>query len=264
MSRNEGNSRWHASTSTGMDAEGRARQDAKAEMYVSEHCREQIPRCQTAAMVSDGYAIDPQQCGGGHHVKSDDLVDVDGLTRLAIKIFNGDSKAEAKFVSYFSIYLTKLLHSTFNDHQLCLDLYQETFASVIVKLRLGHVANPELLKSYISSTAVYLGYQIKRQRHNTENGNSLALESLIDREPTPYANMVNGELNHMLIQAIACLPQSRDRQLLTGFYLEQKQKSTICDECDLTALQFDRIHYRAKQRLKTVMLEKHFDTYCSL
>ena len=151
------------------------------------------------------------------------------LTLLAKSISHGDRAAESKLVDHFSSYLTNLLHSAFHDHQLCLDLYQETFTHVIVKLRLGQVNNPEALKSYISSTALYLGFSLKRQK-KLEQGDSKTIDAIKACEPTPYKHAVNSEIREFVSCSIALMPIERDRQLLVELYLDQMPKLATCDQ----------------------------------
>ncbi|NRA84248.1 MAG: hypothetical protein HRU22_10935 [Gammaproteobacteria bacterium] len=47
----------------------------------------------------------------------------------------------------------------------------------------------------------------------------------------------------------------RDRQLLVELYLDQMPKLATCDQYNLSPMQFDRLHYREKSRLKRILLE---------
>lgn len=212
-------------------------------------------------MVGGRYLTQRRPCWDEDYPPKYSFARTTHLSALASKIYIGDSAAETQLVDYFSSYVLKLLHNTFIDHQFCLDIYQETFTKVIVKLRLGQVLKPESLKSYISATALHLGYQNKRQWWNAASGNHQLVELLRDPKPTPFMAAVNDELNSLLRESIAKLHQARDRELLIGLYLEQKQKSIICNQCGLTLLQFDRAIYRARQRLKEIILETDLGHY---
>jgi RNA polymerase sigma-70 factor (ECF subfamily) len=49
------------------------------------------------------------------------------------------------------------------------------------------------------------------------------------------------------------LSQPRDRQVLIRFYLDEADKREICAELDLSEEHFNRVLFRAKQRLREVL-----------
>jgi RNA polymerase sigma-70 factor (ECF subfamily) len=57
----------------------------------------------------------------------------------------------------------------------------------------------------------------------------------------------------MLENAMEQLAQPRDREILHRFYLLEEDKSVICSALDLSAAHFDRVLYRAKQRMRELL-----------
>jgi RNA polymerase sigma-70 factor (ECF subfamily) len=51
-------------------------------------------------------------------------------------------------------------------------------------------------------------------------------------------------------ELIAELPTERDRLIVKRFYLDEEDKGVICDELGLSPLHFDKVIFRARQRMK--------------
>jgi len=58
---------------------------------------------------------------------------------------------------------------------------------------------------------------------------------------------------------IASLPTLRDREIVKRFYLDEEDKAEICRSLGLSPLHFDRVIFRARQRMRLLMAAKGFD-----
>jgi hypothetical protein len=54
---------------------------------------------------------------------------------------------------------------------------------------------------------------------------------------------------------VAELPRDRDRTILTRFYLIEDEKSDICRDLNLTELGFNQVIFRARNRLRQLLIE---------
>jgi RNA polymerase sigma-70 factor (ECF subfamily) len=66
-------------------------------------------------------------------------------------------------------------------------------------------------------------------------------------------------------QVLQELPNPRDRALLVRFYLRDEPKADICRDLGLTEEHFNRVIFRARERLRA-LLERRYqnprDLYC--
>ncbi|MDP2561949.1 RNA polymerase sigma factor [Psychrobium sp. 1_MG-2023] len=187
--------------------------------------------------------------------------DIALMASLAERIKLNDRHAECELINSFSAYLMSFIHSKLNEEQISLDIFQETFTQVIIKLRQGKLLKPEALKYYITSTASHLIYQAITYRTIVQyNEDNESIDSLQDNGMSGFDCVVTDDNTRLLTNAIDSLPTERDRQLLTSYFLHQQEKKTVCDQLNLTSSQFDRVLFRAKSRLKEV-ITLEFDDY---
>ena len=55
------------------------------------------------------------------------------------------------------------------------------------------------------------------------------------------------------------LPTVRDREIIKRFYLDEEDKAEICRSMGLSPLHFDRVMFRARQRVRVLLETKGFD-----
>jgi RNA polymerase sigma-70 factor (ECF subfamily) len=54
------------------------------------------------------------------------------------------------------------------------------------------------------------------------------------------------------------LPVPRDREVIKRFYLDEETKDAICQSLGLSPIHFDRVIFRARQRMRALMEAKGF------
>lgn len=170
---------------------------------------------------------------------------------LAQRIGAGDQEAEAELIRRYSRGVLFLLQHRSGDEQLAHDLHQETFCVVLIRLRDRGLTDPSKLVGFIHRTAVnlFIGDYRKMRRRNTN-----ADTDRVIREADPnhhgLARVLQLERAALVRELIGELGQQRDREILERFYLKEESKQSLCAELGLENLHFDRVLFRARQRLK--------------
>jgi len=176
---------------------------------------------------------------------------------IVTRIQGGDKAAESELVSFYSDKLMFILSRKFNDRQLVLDTHQETFATVILKIRNGTIREPDKLTGFIRSTAVNLALMsIRKNKRMLTSSDSPIIENICDNQSSAYQDIEQQELTSMVMCLINELKVERDRTIIISFYITQLDKSQICQQLNLSPDHFDKVIYRAKQRLKNLILHR--------
>ncbi|HYH45331.1 MAG TPA: sigma-70 family RNA polymerase sigma factor, partial [Thermoanaerobaculia bacterium] len=145
------------------------------------------------------------------------------------------------------------------DPALADDLHQETFRVVLERLRREELEEPGRLAAFVLRTGrnLFLGAWRKR----TRRGEGTSLDGL-DGEPEPaiadpdpgqLAAVLREERIRRVRQVISELATPRDRQLLFRFYVAEEERESICADLGLTGPHFNRVLFRARQRLKELL-----------
>ena len=138
------------------------------------------------------------------------------------------------------------------------DLFQDTFQVVLEKLRRGEVREPAKLPGFLSRVARNLAIEFYRKaaRRKTEPDSDAVARS-IAAPASPIGRLVDQEHAALVRQAISELRNDRDRQILFRFYIAEEDRERISADFDLTALQFNRVLHRARQRYKALFEERY-------
>ena len=177
-------------------------------------------------------------------------------TQLASRIGRGDVSAETELVERYSTGVKLILLKRTGNPQLSKDLSQDTFIIALQKLRAGEVRKPEALAAFLRQTAVNLSIEHyrKEKRYIHQEDGIIALQSPhIDDKAEHVDRQQAGKLLETTIQELA---NSRDREILQRFYLLDEDKPEICTALQLSAAHFDRVLYRAKQRMRKLIMER--------
>lgn len=129
------------------------------------------------------------------------------------------------------------------------DKVHDTFVVVVQAIRRGELREPERLMGFVRTivrrqVAAHIDKVVHSRREQTELDASVPVadprgnpeEAAIFRQRTELIRRVLGELS------------SRDREILTRFYLREESQQQICAEMDLTETQFRLLKSRAKAR----------------
>lgn len=166
----------------------------------------------------------------------------------------GDPEAETDLVRRYSRGLLLMLTQRCGDVDLAGDMHQDTFMVVLTRLRKQPLENPEQIKAFIHTTAVnlFINHYRKEKRHNTW-GDEDSLNKATDPAPDQLKRLQQEDTAKLVHGLIGELPTRRDRQILWRYFIDDIDKSTICSELDLPPDHFDKVLYRAKQRIRQKM-----------
>lgn len=172
---------------------------------------------------------------------------------LAERIRQGDRRAEDELVRHYQRPLRLILLKRLGDPDLVADLVQESLTVTIQRLRDGKVKKPESLTWFIRQTAVNLSIMhFRRARRDVPLS-----DEIMATQPAPIEKISDSlerrDLRDVLVSAMSALPMDRDRELLDRFYLRDEDKTAICASLDLTPAHFDRVLYRARQRMRKIV-----------
>ena len=136
------------------------------------------------------------------------------------------------------------------------DLYQDTFALVLQKIRTGSVREPEKLAGFIHQIARNLLIRDSRveKRRGGEGDQSLA--DLINCHRNPLFQLEKKQLAKLVRQVLAGMKQERDRRILYSFYINEEEKGEICHDLGVDPAHFDVILHRARQRFSELWERK--------
>lgn len=179
------------------------------------------------------------------------------IATLAPRVAGGDVAAEAEIVARYSRGVRFLLRRMARDPELAEDLHQETFRVVLERLRAGGLDNPQRLDAFVHATArnLFIGDYRKRLRRDT-HGDPEHLERTVDSRPGQLSTFLRREKAAAVRRAIRELDSERDRQLLYRFYIAEDDKDAICADLGLSSLHFNRVLFRARQRMKEILLRE--------
>jgi RNA polymerase sigma-70 factor (ECF subfamily) len=126
------------------------------------------------------------------------------------------------------------------------------------KIRAGAIRKPHSILAFLRRTAK----NVVITHHRTEN----RYRNLGDQVCQLPGQVENPATRDIDLKIIKCLLQKilnqlsipRDREILQRFYLYEENKSSICRDFGIKSEHFDRVLYRAKQRVR-LMLENQKD-----
>lgn len=150
--------------------------------------------------------------------------------------------------------LRRLLAKRMGDYLNAADLLNDAVCTTWEKWCAGQIERPEQIAGYIFQVAMNL--LRNRRRLIADRSDRRANVEQLDRERigAPSAEQeVEDQIAGKLKNLIQAMDSQRDRMVLVRFYLDEEGKETICKDMRLDARQFDRILYRARQRLKQLL-----------
>ncbi len=170
------------------------------------------------------------------------------------QIYAGDARGEHTLIEHYAPALKLILQRRYQDEQLRQDVFQDTFRILIETIRNRTLENPKALASFLQSTATNLAreYIYQENRHRVID-QVREVEQVISQEYDAQKQLENKELVEYVRAVTQSMETDRDRLILIRFYLEEEDKALICKQLDLESAHFDRVLYRAKQRLRKLM-----------
>lgn len=155
--------------------------------------------------------------------------------------------------------LWRLISRSAGSATLGADLLHDAIVVTLRKIAASELREPDEIAGYVYRTALNLLRNHKRNYDNRPDrqaapeslalvaGSGMGLEAQIDAGMAGEVHRVIGELR-----------SERDRILLKRFYLDEEDKGTICRDMQLDPLHFDKVMFRARQRMREVFEEQGF------
>ena len=173
---------------------------------------------------------------------------------LARKITTGDVFASNEFVRInyrWLLFIVRRKFSSSNNHE---DIVQDTFILVIDKLQKGSIDDLNTIMAYIHSTAINIGFEYLRKDKKFASAiDSNLLEIIEDAQEDILSSLIWNDKIVFIKSAMEGLKVERDKDILIKYYFDDKGKSAICKDLSLSSEHFDRVLYRAKDRLKKII-----------
>jgi RNA polymerase sigma-70 factor (ECF subfamily) len=180
---------------------------------------------------------------------------VEHVSDLVSRIEAGDRFAESELISRFSKGVRLMLLKRTGNAQLSNDLCQDTFVVALRKLRAGDLRNRNSVAAFVRQIAVNVTidhFRKERKFHHQSDGMiSLHLAHNDHKSQSIDEQTVRMAINETLDQ----LAVPRDREILRRYYLNDEDKSRICQDMELTQAHFDRVLYRARKRMRALINE---------
>lgn len=171
-----------------------------------------------------------------------------GLSELVVRIEAGDPKGMEELYRLFSkgirFYLCRQLGPQELDDKL-----HDTFLIVVQAIRRGELRDSERLMGFVRTVvrrqvAAYIDEAVHSRRdfQNLESNSTLS-----DSRATPEERAISKQRAELMENVLRSV-SSRDREILTRFYLLEQTQEQICTEMKLTETQFRLLKSRAKAR----------------
>lgn len=129
------------------------------------------------------------------------------------------------------------------------DKIHDTFLIVVQAIRRGDLREPERLMGFVRTivrrqVASHIDRAVTIRREETSLEPTTPLP---DRKESPEESAISGQEMEIVTRTLRGL-STRDREILTRFYLQEQTQAQICKEMKLTDTQFRLLKSRAKAR----------------
>ena len=166
----------------------------------------------------------------------------------------GDRRAEEELVRRYQRGLIYLLQRRTRDPQLALDLAQETFRIAIEKLRQSPIEQVDRVGAYLRGTALNLVIgEVRKHARRGTSADSDAVDAAADDAAGPFDHVSGEQVKRLVRKLLDELPVPRDREILVKTYLEDQDKSAICEALGVDSAHYNRVLFRAKERFRELL-----------
>jgi RNA polymerase sigma-70 factor (ECF subfamily) len=164
----------------------------------------------------------------------------------------GEDAISDQFLRQHYAGLQALLQRRIGDPAIAAELLNEAVATAIVHMRQGRVQQPERLAGYVFRVALNLYRNYRREFDN--RADLRATEDAVQQlHGEAAADEFDARIGREVRAIVAALPTARDREIVKRFYLDEEDKAQICRSLGLAPLHFDKVIFRARQRLRALL-----------
>jgi RNA polymerase sigma-70 factor (ECF subfamily) len=173
---------------------------------------------------------------------------------LVRRIGAGDRRAEEDLVRRYQRGLVYLVRRRTRDSELALDIAQDAFRITIEKLRQGPIEQADRLGAYLRGVEINLASaQGRKTARRATTADSDAVELAADETAGPFDRVSGEQVQRLVRTLLQELPVPRDREILARTYLEDEDKSSICEGLGIDSAHYNRVLFRAKERFKELL-----------
>ena len=173
---------------------------------------------------------------------------------LARRVLDGDVSAEGEMIERYSRGLRFMLRRRTRDPDHAEDLLQETWLVALNKIRSKGLEDPARLAGYLAGIARNLAIgEVRKAARQKTSANSELVDRIPDDSDNPYRKASRAEVCNHVRDLINGLSTERDREILNRFYVYEEDKPKICEQLGVDSTHFNRVLFRARQRLKSAI-----------
>ena len=174
---------------------------------------------------------------------------------LVARIQRGDRAADAEMVERYEKHVRNALMRLISNPADREDLVQDVWLVALIRIRRGELREPGLLVAFLIGTARALAANERRRytRRATVT-DSPAVEEYPDESDGPAEAVERAQSRQLAVKAISSLRTKHYREVLLSS-VAGHDKSQTCADLGIDAIQYSRILYKAKDRLRAVIAQ---------
>ena len=173
---------------------------------------------------------------------------------LVQRIMDGDRSAEFEAWTRYNPDMMKTARTFTNNPYDAEDRINTAWVIALPKLRAGELINRDALRAFLRGIVRTVSLsELRRCSWLTTCDDVEFLEQSIVDNLTPCDDMLNEAAVVATIDLINSLPVERDRAILFQEFFENASRESLCDEYNVTQLQFSRWLSRARKRLRELV-----------
>ncbi len=140
------------------------------------------------------------------------------------------------------------------DPEVAADILQDAIVTVLQKLHNGELTDRAQLAGYAYRVALNHWRNYRRKDKSAVSDPQETFE-LPDNTPgwKPAESLESAQWAKLVTKLLAEIRSERDRELLVRFYLHEESKERLCEVFGLTALHFNRVIDRARDRFRELL-----------
>ena len=166
------------------------------------------------------------------------------------KLRHGDEATERHFHSYFGELITLKLRSRLQSKQAIEDVRQETFSRVFTLLRSdGGIRQAERLGALVNSVCNHVLFEQYRSSKRAEPLDEEQGRQLVDSRSDALDQVISTQTTQTVREVLNKL-SDRDRDLLRGVFLEDRDKDEVCRELGVDRGYLRVLVHRAKESFR--------------
>lgn len=169
---------------------------------------------------------------------------------LVRRIRQGDRDAEGDFVDRYRRGVTVIVARVVRGRAPVDDLCQDVLSTAIQKVRAGAVREPERLSGFVAGLARTVSIDYLKKESSRSAIEARLPPCPVAEAPQAVQQLLEQEQAAIVRSVLAELESPRDREILFRFYLAEEEKERVCAALGLSAVHFNRVLFRARERYR--------------